>query len=1370
MLDTENGNRKQKRLMSFMFRGVAPKAGKNDMKPFPLSEAGALSKSFFWWTNPVLKVGYTRTLESNDLFKMDGEWLVESYTNLMRRKLEEVDYRDLNYKHLIKIIILSFWKEWLTVVFFITVFAAMESFSALVSKELINQIELRINGHNTAAKAIGIAVASNAMTFAGQIVIAQGEFRALVLGTKIKCGLTSLILEKLFKLDPKGRHRFPPAKIMSICTTDLSRLELASIFVPCLFVVPIPMVVSIVILAINLGRTAAISVAILVIATASLSMSVSKLFAYRSFVVGITDRRINIMKEIISNLKIIKFYNWEVPYFNTLLEARTKEIAVILKIQAMRNLLTTVSTTLTAIVLMISFIVLNALENGAKLAADIFSSVQSFSTLSVMLGVLPKGFSSLADLLNCMKRVAELLSQEELSDRDQYMIKHDKDGPALVVDNATFIWEQFSDEENPEEEKNERSIIEKKLGTEKDRELQDFSLNSSQKLTTLPDVNLTIDKGEFVVVTGSIGSGKSSLLNALAGAMTCTSGSLEVNGKLVLCGEPWIQNSTIRDNITFGLPFDQARYDEIIYACSLQADLSALPGGDLTEVGDKGITLSGGQRARINLARALYYGGSIVLMDDILSAVDARVARHIIDHCCLKLLAAKTRILATHQLSLVRMADKVIVMNGDGTFTAGTFEEVRSNPQLAKLLSASQNPVLDAQIVKNEIEETDLAETIEESSRKSKISGQELKRRTIKNKDVEETQSEVANSEDYNAEKIASEGKLIEEEEKAVNSLKGYVYATYVKYGAGKLTVPGFFVLFFSVTACAVFTEIFSTTWLSFWVSDKLEQSSSFYIGLYVMFTILSFFFLLFEFVAIAIVASNALKKLNIAAADKVLGASMRFLDVNPMGRILNRFTKDTDALDNEIADNLKSLLYASSYIVGLIVLNVIYLPWIATVLPLLTLFYVGIANYYQASSREIKRLEAVKRSFIINSLSEILSGMKTIKCLRKEDIFLANSASVMDSTNEASILSHGVARWMYVWLQLISAVFGLLVGVLSASGVFGLSAATVGLLLTNVILLSSQLSNVTNFATQVEIDMNSVERLIFYANKIPQEKNLENPGLQPEKSKWPLSGKIDFKNVYMLYRPGLPPVLKSLNFSVQLGEKIGICGRTGAGKSTIMAALFRLQELDSGAIFYDKMDISKLSIETLRSNLSIIPQEPVLFTGTIRKNLDPFGEQTDDFLWKILQRSEILTSQEIQVERARTNLADPDKLHRFHLDQIVTDEGVNYSVGERQLISFARALVRNTRVLILDEATSSVDYETDSKIQDTIVREFGHCSILCIAHRLRTILHYDKILTLDHGEVSQFGTPRELFGKPGIFRQMCNRSGITAADFGDET
>lgn len=1363
MLDTASETPlRQKRLLSFLFPNVTPLANPADRKEYPARTALWLLRATFWWTVPVMKVGYTRTLEADDMFRLSEDLTVEHNTQKVVRWLEQVPAGQLTHKTLARVLVHAYWRD---LVYFTALgasFLVLDNGGALITRVLIQAIEDRVNGDTGATpRALGVAVASSVTSFLAEALAVHYLYATQLMGIKLRLLLTVLMMEKAFRLSPAGRHRFPLAKILLICTTDLARVEHLFILAPFVVCLPVGISISIAILAVNLGLTSIVAIAMLVVASVSLSLSVKKLFSYRASIVGITDARVKIMKEIVLNLKMIKFYNWEAPYFASLMAARVRESKIVMKIQTMRNFLLASMIALTPMTLMVLFVVLHALDGAGRLAASIFSSVQLFALLLLVLAHLPICLSSIADLINAFKRVAEVLSQPEIVDLGRYRLV--AAGPAVLIRDGTFVWETFDEKD----EKDDANVAVENAAVQNGAAipLDDLAPQEGEKLTLLDNINLQLEQGEFVVVTGAIGSGKTSLLNAIAGFMTCEGGLVDVHGLLILCGEPWILNTTVRENILFGSEWDHDWYDQVIYACLLQTDLDNLAGGDLTEVGEKGITLSGGQKARICLARAVYANKDIILMDDVLSAVDARVGKHIMNHLVGGLLEGKTRVLATHQLALVQDAKKIVFLNGDGSLQVGTFDELSKNDKFTKLLSYSQkqgeeSPDEDAKDEGVDITEREIL--IDEENPLERPDQVLTRRRPV----ADEAEVPEEEFRDIHVNKDASKGKITTAEEKAVNSLTLKLYKQYVKFGVGKIGLPGFSVVFLLVTTCAVFTEIFSTTWLSFWVSNNLHKSNKFYAGLYVMFNILFYVFIFLEFLAVASVASRSLRVLNVSAAKRLLNAPMSFLDVTPVGRILNRFTKDTDALDNEIADNLKQLVHSLSYIVGLIILNVIYVPWVAISIPVLFVSYVGVANYYQASSREVKRLEAVQRSFVINSVSETLFGMKTIKSFAKSELFLSKTEQTMNNTNEATFISNAVSKWMSIQLQIIASSFGMLICVLSASGLFHLLAAAVGMLVNNVINMATQLSAITTFVTQVENDMNSAERLIFYADKMPQESNPANPGLEPAKQSWPKLGKLEFDNVTMLYRPGLPLVLKGISFQAKSGERIGICGRTGAGKSSIMAAIYRLYELESGAIVYDNMDISRLSLDALRSNLSIIPQDPALFTGTIRKNLDPFAQHSDDELWDVLRRGEILSADEIAKERARPADEDAENLHKFHLDQLVSEDGSNYSLGERQLISFARALVRNSRILILDEATSSVDYETDHKIQTTINREFAGCTILCIAHRLKTILHYDRIMTMDKGEIVEFGTPWELFQADGIFRLMCERLSIRAGDF----
>ncbi|KAF8005284.1 hypothetical protein HF325_000741 [Metschnikowia pulcherrima] len=899
---------------------------------------------------------------------------------------------------------------------------------------------------------------------------------------------------------------------------------------------------------------------------------------------------------------------------------------------------------------MASFLVVYATLGLTKTPADIFSSVSLFNSLTQQIFMLPLALSTAADAAVGIRRVASFLASQE-ADREALktevrpeMVEYMETENLAIKSSKSGKSSDSPDSAETADEKHVQSVdLGKSLLTSSSSELETTIFDS------LRNIDLEIKKGEFVAITGLIGTGKTSLLNAVAGFMSRKAGHVDIVGSLLLCGVPWIQNTTVKDNILFGNALDEKKYQDVIYACSLESDLEILPAGDQTEIGERGITL------------AVYANTDIILLDDVLSAVDARVGKHIVNLCLLGLLGDRTRILATHQLSLIGDADRIVFLKGDGTVEVGLMDDLKRRvPEFRELMAYNAETKDDDDDEGSDSEDPDMEV-------KEFIAKQVTRQSTAV--DEEAAHHDYGVNED-------KDGRLIMDEAKAVNAIQFGVIKDYVKYGSGVfkyyLIVPVIVVL----TMLAVFCQLFTNTWLSFWTGLKFPgKSNGFYIGFYVMFTVLAFVLVTVQFMVLAYLTIKASTTLNIMAVERVLRVPMLYMDTTPMGRIINRFTKDTDTLDNEIGNQLRMVVYIFSNIVGVLILCVIYLPWFAIAIPALVAIFVAISNFYQASGREIKRLEAVQRS-----------------------------------------------------------------------------------------LIAGQLSLLVRMLTQVENEFNSVERICEYAFKLPEEAPAFVSETKPHEL-WPSRGEIRFENASLAYRPGLPLVLKNLNLDIKPTEKIGVCGRTGAGKSSIMAALYRLSELELGRIEIDGVDISQLGLHSLRSKLSIIPQDPVLFKGTIRKNLDPFGDSSEADLWTALVRAGLIEQSKLAYIKAQDQLSD--NLHKFHLNREVDDDGANFSLGERQLISFARALVRGSKILILDEATSSVDYETDSKIQSTIVREFHDCTILCIAHRLKTILNYDRILVLDKGEIKEFDTPWNLFNlSQSIFQQMCHKSNIVADDF----
>ncbi|KAK6197526.1 P-loop containing nucleoside triphosphate hydrolase protein, partial [Scheffersomyces amazonensis] len=1185
----------------------------------------------------------------------------------------------------------------------------------------------------------------------------------MITGAQAKAVLTKALLDKSFVLSATSRHKYPTGKITSMMGTDLSRIDFAIGFQPFLFMFPIPIAIATAILIVNIGVSALVGIVILFLFMVAIAFTTKKLFAYRFSANKYTDGRVNFIKEALNNLKIIKFYSWEPPYHANISNIRQKEMSIIYRMQVLRNIVTAFAMSLSLFASMIAFLVLYGIGSHRRDPASIFSSISLFNTLTQQVFLIPMALASGSDAYLGLQRVGAFLASEEIkTDETQIeaqgekLIAMEKENIAIEVSNASFAWETYGnetdennfDEENKEDHKEEhnekeikqdlklRKVLSSKKSldaktnssSEKDIDLDDSSSSDEVIFSGLSNINFTIEKGQFIVITGLIGSGKSSLLSAISGFMKRTSGHVNVDGSLLLCGYPWVQNATVQENIVFGSEFDQKKYDDVIYACSLESDLEILPAGDQTEIGERGITLSGGQKARINLARAVYANRDIILMDDVLSAVDARVGKHIMNQCIMELLKDKTRILATHQLSLIGSADKVIFLNGDGSMDFGTTEELRERSSgFNKLMAYSSETKDDEEEKKEELYEEE-----------AEIERENIQRQLTRKSTIVE--DEEAEHKDFNK-NIGENGRLMEEEIRAVNGISFDVYKQYILLGTGKFKPWGILPLMLCAMILATFCQLFTNAWLSFWTEYKFHNlHDNFYIGFYVMFTLLSFGFLTLEFIILVYITNTASVTLNVMAVKRVLHAPMGFMDTTPMGRILNRFTKDTDVLDNEIGDQLRFFLFVFSNIIGVLILCIIYLPWFAIAVPFLGFMFVAIANFYQASAREVKRLEAVQRSFVYNNFNETLSGMPTIKAYKAQSRFLNRNSYLIDRMNEAYYITIANQRFLAIHMDIIACFFALLIALLCVNRIFDISAASVGLLLSYVFQIAGQLSMLIRTYTQVENEMNSAERLNDYAFRLPEEAPYEIPERSPHPS-WPQHGKMSFENVSLAYRPGLPLVLKNLTFDIKPSEKIGICGRTGAGKSSIMTALYRLSELESGKITIDDVDISQLGLKDLRSKLSIIPQDPVLFKGTIRKNLDPFNQSSDDKLWDALRRTGLIEANKLDSIKQQTRNYDdvdydPSSIHKFHLDQSVEDEGSNFSLGERQLIAFARALVRDSKILILDEATSSVDYETDSKIQTSIIKEFERCTILCIAHRLKTIINYDRILVLDKGEI----------------------------------
>ena len=544
------------------------------------------------------------------------------------------------------------------------------------------------------------------------------------------------------------------------------------------------------------------------------------------------------------------------------------------------------------------------------------------------------------------------------------------------------------------------------------------------------------------------------------------------------------------------------------------------------------------------------------------------------------------------------------------------------------------------------------------------------------------------------------------------------------------------------------------TSTVSWWTSNKFGYANGTYIGVYAALGASQAFLLFFFALSLSVIGTNASKRMLQRAITQALRAPMSFFDTTPLGRITNRFSRDVDTMDNNLTDAMRMYFLTLAMICSVFALIIAYFHYFAIALGPLFILFLFSAGYYRASAREMKRYESVLRSVVFAKFSEGLSGTACIRAYGLRDRFIVNLRDAIDEMNSAYYLTFANQRWLSTRLDFIGNLLVFVTGLLVVTSRFNVSPSIAGLVLSYILAIVQLIQFTVRQLAEVENGMNATERLHYYGTALEVEAPLHT--IEVRKS-WPESGEIIFNDVQMRYREGLPLVLQGLSMHVQGGERIGVVGRTGAGKSSIMSALFRLVEISSGSITIDGLDISTIGLHDLRSRLAIIPQDPTLFKGTIRSNLDPFSEHTDLELWSALRQSDLI-SDEAQL--------DDKSPGRIHLDGIVEDEGLNFSLGQRQLMALARALVRGSQIIVCDEATSSVDMETDEKIQSTMATGFKGKTLLCIAHRLKTIINYDRICVMDQGRIAELDDPWKLYERGGIFRSMCDRGGVRREDF----
>ncbi|EIW84207.1 ABC transporter [Coniophora puteana RWD-64-598 SS2] len=1345
-----------------------PPASLHDAKLSPEVDANLFSLLWFSWMTPILSLGYARPLEATDLYKMQDDRasaliakrLLDSFKRRQKdaqeyndrlargeispgikrlwwtlqgkRKEREKQWREKGGKKKASLILAMNdsikWWFWIGGIFKVIGDTAQIT-SPLIVKAIINFATESYYAHDLGVPAppvgrgIGLSFGLLALQFIGSWGSHHFFYRSMSSGVLLRGGLITAIYSRSLRLTSRARSTLSNGRLVNHISTDVSRIDFCMGWFHMVWAAPIQLIVCLILLLVNLGPSALAGYALFIICSPGQTVLLKQFFSLRVKSMSWTDKRSKLLQELLSGMRVIKFFGWELPFLKRISEYRYQEMKYIRTLLIFRAGMNAFAISLPALATVLAFITYSLTGHSLN-AATIFSSLTLFQLVRMPLMFLPLALSSISDAATACERLYDVFVAETM---DEDLIEnHDLD-VALRVKGADFTWD--SPPPRPEDPKKKgkggKGTGQKpgKKGKKGSEVPAAPKPPNDQDIFKLYEIDMEIPRGQLVAIVGAVGSGKTSLLQGLIGEMRRTAGTVEFGGSVGYCAQTaWIQNATIRENILFGQPFDEDRYWHAVRASCLEPDLDMLPNYDLTEVGEKGISLSGGQKQRINICRSIYCDSDIQIFDDPLSALDAHVGKAVFKNVIKENLQGKTRILVTHALHFLPHVDFIYTLLDGKIAERGTYQELMANDgAFSKFISEFG-------------------------------STEEAKK--------EEEEEAVAEMKDAKKSSAAAKG-LMQEEERNTGAIKWQVYSEYISAGHGLVVVP----LLIVSLALMQGSSVMSSYWLVYWEERKWHQSSGFYMGIYAGLGVSQALTMFFNGALFAMLTYFASQKLHARAINRVMYAPMSFFETTPLGRIMNRFAKDIDTVDNTIGDALRMLAATLSQIIGAIILISIIIPWFLIIMACIIVCYTYAAIFYRSSARELKRLDAILRSSLYSHFSESLSGLTTIRAYGEIDRFRLENEERVDIENRAYWMTVTNQRWLGMRLDFLGIILTFAVALLTVGTRFTISPGQIGVVLSYIVMVQQSFGWMVRQTAEVENNMNSVERVLHYANEVEQEAPhvVEN---SPAPANWPTEGKVELNNVVMKYRPELPAVLKGISMSIAPGEKIGVVGRTGAGKSSIMTALYRMVEITEGSIIIDGVDTSKVGLNQLRTGLSIIPQDAVI-SGTLRTNLDPFGLHDDAKLWDALKRAYLVDSLSenptiTNGERQEANRSGP----RFTLDSHVDDEGSNLSVGQRSLVSLARALVNETKVLILDEATASVDYETDRKIQDTIATEFRGRTILCIAHRLRTIISYDRICVLDAGTVAEFDTPSALFQKTdSIFRGMCDQSMISWDD-----
>lgn len=1258
------------------------------------SRIGFLNKVFFRWVYPLIKKAYRGNLKNpDDVFDLP-ESLTPHYVAQGVKKewdsLEKLDpvtspvevpkvkLKTLLYK--------CFGKEF----FLIGILKFLNDCAGFAGPILLNcVVSFMENKDEKIGKGYLYAGLLALSTFLAALCSCHFNLLMNELGLKVRAAMTTAVYQKTVSVSQSSLSKFSTGQVINFMSSDTDRIVNFSPSLHAAWSLPFQFGVTLILLYQQVGISFLTGLGFTILIMPVNKCIASKIGDLSTKMMEAKDSRVNTMSELLSGVRVIKYFNWQ-KYFSERVNVTRKEELKHLGGRKYLDALCVYLWATTPVLISVLTFMTYVLLGNTLTAAKVFTSVALFAMLTGPLNAFPWVLNGLVESFVSIKRLEEFFSLPEFNPDLYFSKMYDlpdvdpTDESDVVLKKATFVHK--SDEDDDE------------------------SIGSST--FSLQNMSLTIKAGELVGVIGPVGSGKSAFLEALLGELERKDGHVAVNrpprGIGYVKQEHWIQQGTVRNNILFGKAYQHIWYSKVTDACALKEDFQQLAHGDMTKVGEGGVTLSGGQRARVALARAVYQDKDLYLIDDIFSAVDGHVAGHIYRKCILGLLQEKTRILCTHHNRYVSGADTVIVLQD------GKIKDQGSPSRIIPLFSNKKSRVSATNF--------SMLGTPMETGRNSPTNENLIS-------PVSETRSGI-------------EEEIVEEESREKGVVKFKIYRNYWN-AVGKLLSPA---ILFSLLAMQVSRNL-TDIWLAHWVSqdenntvpnislyeeirydNSADVNVKYYLIIYGTIAVANTLFSFMRAFLFAYGGICAAKTIHSKLLKSVMKGKILFFDTTPIGQILNRFSSDLYTVDDSLPFILNIFLANLFGVVGPLAVTMYAVPWICLLLVPLSFVYFHIQGRYRPASRDLKRIGSVAMSPIYSHFSETLSGVTTIRAMQAVPRFVRENEEKLESSMKTNYSGQAASQWLELRLQMIgcAVVAGVAIIAVIEHHIQGADPGMVGLGISYALGITGKLSGLVSSFTETEKELVAVERCTQYIDEIKPE---QIKGSITSPYDWPSEGIITLKNVNLRYQEHLPRSLNGVSFQTKAAEKIGIVGRTGSGKSSLFHCLFRLTEIESGEVYIDTVNIKMLDLEELREQLVIIPQEPFLFSGTIRENLDPFKFCSERQIMDVVKKSKL------------------DKLigRLGGLNAKISDQGDSLSAGQKQLLCLARAVLSPSKVVLIDEATANVDAETDKQLQEVIQNCLADRTVLTIAHRVDTVLGCDRVLVMENGSIVEAGHPNLL-------------------------